>query len=1315
MKGNFYKQEIKNLRSKLDNDLNLKRAPTRSYNHKFYRRATTTFDLEKAHYEAELMMEEDESVNLYNQSMFQRKHISICKFYFHLFEGIDWLYFILGLIGCIIRGVAGPVMTYLNAIVFTNIGNTSEERTSLTAEQIMKLKVKDTMESNIKKQLVSGAVTFFGSVMAYFFFGLISTRCLRNLKKKYLEAILSQEQGWFDSTNVYEFASKIQAQLEYIELGMADQVVKNVVAVCTAIASLIFGFFGSWKLALVLLCLTPIIIVIGIFLNILNIKGNTLMRQAWEMAGGIAEEILYNIKTVASFANFEYELKRFYEKVEISNKIELRVNNITRFLAALLTFCNNLTIFIGYTYGRTLIKKDYNSFRGRDLTGGDVLLTYNCIVSFISSLSSIFNDIQYVELSVASSSDYFNICERQPQMDLSNSIEKPPLSNIRGNIQFNNVNFYYPSDPQEKMILNGINLNFESGKKIALIGESGCGKTTIVNLIERLYDVTGGEILLDGLDIRNYNIQYLRNLIGYVEQEPVLFNRTIRENIVFGREQYLQETGQDINQVIRNACDASYASEFIDKLPGGLDYVVGLKGSKLSGGQKQRIAIARAILIKPKILILDEPTSSLDNKSEKIVQKALDNISQSDITTIIIAHKLSTIRNADIIYSLKDGKFYEQGTHESLIQKGGYYAEIIRPQLIKEELDNQEKKDEYIRRMTTTKRANTDEEVQFERRDKEIAKTPDDVSMNYCNVIREAWNFKLDFILAILSAVCLGLLQIFEGIMMGKAQIGINSKYETVRYDKALKYAWIFLILAFVEIFALYVIRWKVCDLAINLAKVYRNKMMKKYLSFHLSYFDLDRNSPGSILTKMSIDTMQLKDYALSIVRNFLLFVAIMISELIIGPCYEYRLALIAFAFIPFILVIAFLRRLLSQRDSKKSIEAGIDGGGIVSECVVNSKIIFAYNFKPHAIRLYLESIDYITQQQVRDNLIDGFALGIIFFCQFLSNVAIFGATKHFILNDSMDSEDMSIIHTVITKAYGMISSIVADIGRIKKAHVCFKSIYSTLETESLIPPYYKDNINKLAAENIKGKIEFKHVYFAYPTHPEKVILKDISLTINPGEKVALVGYSGSGKSSVIQLLNRFYDVEDGKGEILIDDVNIKDYNLYELRKRIGFISQEPSMFKTSNIENIRYGDLNASDGECFEAAEKVHASYLLQNDKGNDLTNEKKGIKKAILSGGERQKLAMGRIILKKPQILLLDEATSALDKDSEKEIQKTLDELSNDKTTISIAHRLSTIENYDQIYVFDNGRIKEHGTHEELMKLQKRYYTLHKFSSFS
>ena len=300
----------------------------------------------------------------------------------------------------------------------------------------------------------------------------------------------------------------------------------------------------------------------------------------------------------------------------------------------------------------------------------------------------------------------------------------------------------------------------------------------------------------------------------------------------------------------------------------------------------------------------------------------------------------------------------------------------------------------------------------------------------------------------------------------------------------------------------------------------------------------------------------------------------------------------------------------------------------------------------------------------------------------------------------------MTVIHSIIGQGFSTISANMKTIWRIRKAISSFRSIYSILDTESLISPLEKDNLDKLTANNIKGKIEFKNVYFAYPFKPEHVILKDISFTILPGQKVALVGNSGCGKSSIIQLMNRFYDVEDGKGEILIDDVNIKNYNLYELKKKIGFVQQEPSSFKRSNLENIRYGNLEASDEECYDAAKKVNALKLLEID------NDKK-LKDKNITSGDKQKLAIARIFSKNPPILLLDEPTSSLDKESELEIEKSLDILSKDKTTITIAHRLNTIENCDNIIVFDNGRIKEQGTHDELMKLRKRYYTLHKFSN--
>ena len=1299
----------------LKENLSIKRAPSIGYNKIIYKKSNSSkIDLEKAHYEAELLLEEgDYYSNLEKQIMFESHPVNIFKFHYHLFEPIDWLYLTLTIIGCIICGLSNPIMTYLNADVFSKVGNTSENRSSLSQTELMKLKVKETMNTNIKKQLIYGSIALVGNFIGYSFIGLIGIKSLYNFKKKYFNVILSQEQGWFDSTDIFQFATKIQSQIEYIELGIGEGLGKVVISCFNAGGSFIFAFFGSWKLTLVIFSLFPLSLLITIIMNIINIKGNTLVKQTWEEAGGIGEEIFYNIKTVASFANFDYELKRFYEKVEISYKIELLVNLKIRICSAAIIFIGGLITFLGFIYGRTLIKKDFNSFRGRDVTGGDVFLTFNCMFNLMGTFAEISSNIQYVQLALAMASDYFSLYERKPQMDLSNSIDKPPLSRVQGKIEFNKVSFYYPSNPNRNLVLKDMNLTFEPGKKIALIGHSGCGKTTIVNLIERLYDITAGEILLDGLDIRKYDIQYLRNLIGYVEQEPVLFNRSIRENIIFGREKYLKESGKNMEELIQTACNEAYVSEFINGLPQGLDYIVGIKGNRLSGGQKQRIAIARAILIKPKILILDEATSALDNKSEIIFQKALDNISKRKITTIIIAHKLSTIKNADLIYVLKDGNILEQGIHEQLLEKNGYYANIIRSQLLKEESEIENKKDENFIKTTSSGVLNTNEEVKFENRINEISKTPENVSLGFCTIFKDLWNHKLDLILACLSATLLGVCQPFKGYINGKATKGMNSIYQTIRYDNSLKYGWIYLLLVFIESIIYFLNYWKFFDLGIELTKLYRNKMMKQYLSFHMSYYDLDINSPGSILTKMSLNTIQIKEFIRSIIGISIICFAIIITSLIVGCCYEYRLTLITILFLPFIMFINIMRRLLMKSDNKKSIQSNIEGGGILSECILNSKTIFCYNFKPEAIHLYTETIEYVIKQQIRDSFINGLILGITFFSDFCKNAAIFAATKHYVLNDTLNTDQMSVVQTIISGSSKKIDNYMRDIGHVRKAIESIKSVYSTFETKSLIPPYLKDNINKLSSNNIKGKIEFRNVYFAYPTNPEHIILKDINMTIMPGQKIALVGYSGSGKSSIIQLLERFYDVEEGKGEILIDDINIKNYNLYELRKKIGLVSQEPSIFKKTNLENIRYGNLNAMDDACILAAEEANIEKILKNDEKEELLNEKNNKKKFNLSGGEKQRLAIARIFLKNPVILLLDEVTSALDKESEYEVQKSLDKISLNKTTITITHRLNYIKNCDKIYLFDNGRIREQGTHEELMTLRKRYYNLYKYQN--
>ena len=553
----------------------------------------------------EILKEGGEEILIREKLMFEPQSVNLNNIYCHFLEPKEWIFLILGIIGALVAGGSMPFLFYLGSDIMSNAGNSGELKNVNVPPQIKEMIIKAKKESirssmnlNIKRYLIVGAISFVFSFMSGFCWHYVGNKCSYNFKKRYFTLLLSQEQGWFDSYNTYELANKVQAQIEEVEQGIGIQVGLLLSGIFQFIVGFIVAFIRSWKVSLIMLSLTPIVFLIFYFLHKTLRRGIIIGRKTWESAGGLAEEIIYNIKTVASFANFEYELKRFNEKVDISWRIGLINAYKLAFFNGLIIFILYLCLFICITVGRTLVKKDYNPVEGRDLLGGDVYAAAVCVLIGFGTVAKIAPNIKRIQDSCAASSDYFNLYKRKPQMDYSQSIQRPPSSEIQGRIEFRNVNFSYPSDQEHKLILSNLNLMFEPGKKVALVGESGCGKSTIVNLIERLYDVTGGQLLIDGIDIKNYDIEYLRNFIGYVQQEPVLFNTSIRENIIFGREEFLSSIG-DIDELVSNACDDSYSSEFITNFKEEIDYVVGIKGSKLSGGQKQRIAIARAILAQP--------------------------------------------------------------------------------------------------------------------------------------------------------------------------------------------------------------------------------------------------------------------------------------------------------------------------------------------------------------------------------------------------------------------------------------------------------------------------------------------------------------------------------------------------------------------------------------------------------------------------------------------------------------------------------------------------------------------------------------------
>jgi len=541
-----------------------------------------------------------------------------------------------------------------------------------------------------KKFLIIGAIMFVCNFFMMFSWAYSSLRQMHWMKINYFSLILKQEQGWFDENNAFEFATKVQAQLEQIEMGVGDRFGQIILMSAELISGFVVGFIASWKLTLVLLCCAPFIVGSFFVMNYWMEGAMILSRKTYEKAGGIAEELLYNIKTVTSFVNFDFELQRFGKYVDEVEKYDIRKSLILGLSVGTMIF----GIFFGFSitllYARKLVAdRDINSNIGKPFNAGDVIKVLFAVIGAIFAVGGISPNIQIIKESCIAASDHFTLYERVPKIFISDKNIKPNRDSVKGKIEFRNIKFIYPSDKNQRPILENLDLVFEPGKKVALVGESGCGKSTTVNLIERLYEPVEGQILVDGIDIRDYNLEYLRSLIGYVQQEPVLFNKSIKDNLIFGREKEIRELGNP-EELMKEACEESYIKDFIENNPEKYDYIVGVKGSKLSGGQKQRIAIARAILTKPKILILDEATSALDNQSEKEVQRALDNINQKNVTTVIIAHRLSTIRNADLIYALKDGKVLEQGTHQELLEKNGYYAGLVKSQLTEEDLATKE-------------------------------------------------------------------------------------------------------------------------------------------------------------------------------------------------------------------------------------------------------------------------------------------------------------------------------------------------------------------------------------------------------------------------------------------------------------------------------------------------------------------------------------------------------------------------------------------------------------------------------------------------
>ncbi|OQO10562.1 hypothetical protein B0A48_03860 [Cryoendolithus antarcticus] len=1203
---------------------------------------------------------------------------------------------ILGLIAAIAAGIPLPIMFVIFGKIINAFPPTEEE-----------IRVRIT-------QLLSVAVAYFAMTTFYMsVFGRVGDKIAITVREKLLKCLLHLDQAYYD-THDLDVTALLTAKVETIQVGTSEKVGIFVQSTSYFVAAFTVGFVLNAKLTGILFAavIPAMVIVVALGSHWVS-KLTTQLSKASESANALLESALRAIKVVQAF-DIEDDLCR-KQQISLQDNLGISIRK------AIISAC-----MFGSMYGLAYAANALAFFVGSGMTAGGEAGTVYAVCLLILDASFVVGQFApFLEIfarATAAGEEIEDLIEKAKQAGLDSpaETEETPLCLHGQAVSFEDVQFTYPARPTAK-VLNDLTLRFQPGTLNAVVGTSGGGKSTLVSLLLKIYESYSGTIRIGTHDLRRFDATQLRAQISVVEQDSILFTGSVRDNILHGlTDRYLPDASK--HERCQEALLAS-GVDFIEALPNGLDSVID-NSLQLSGGQKQRLCLARALINRPAILILDEPTSALDARSETLVAQTVSRVAASGTTVIMIAHRLSTILGADNITVLSDGKVVESGTPDALAVPGTIFNGLLETQGTTLTTSDSDVSTDLLP-MTEKAFEGSSAASNITSAEGDQVEETEELASGRVVVQKLARLIKADALLISVGLVCSavsGAIIVGEAITFGNLITLLNSDTPDLNDDIRF-YCLMFFILACIAL-----VSYAGSGSAFGVASArltgrIQRSLFRTMLRQDMKWFAAPGRSVHELMARINSDSGNLAALSGVVLGTLLSICTSMVGGITLSLVVAWKIAIVLLCCVPVLIAAGYLRLRLLHISEDRHRNAYNDASAIAAEACRSIRTIAILGMEDGVLERYKKALKGPFESGLRFTIAANALLAFSFaVTYFVYSLAYWWGSKQVREGAYTSTQFFIILPALLFSAQGagQAFSLTPEITRAKSAArniVKLLSSQPTILREADSQDATRASPSVLSLTEKSGgstppKILFENVSLHYG-NDSKPALQDVSLSITEGHSVALVGPSGAGKSTAITLIERFLD--PSSGNISINGVDIKDINARRLRAGMSLVPQEPDLFPGSISYNVKLGaapgqtvtqlDIEAVCKQCG-----VHEFIVSLPDGYNTDCASNNSVK---LSGGQGQRLAIARAMIRKPEILLLDEPTSALDAHSERLVQDSLEAASKGRTTVTVAHRLASVQAADCIFVFDEGRIVERGTHSELIDMGGLYASMAKAQS--